>query len=131
MAKVTNHNGDKHSTADGFTKYRFSGSPTDQFEHRGEVGEIRRMTVTVECVAEGYDAINDGVRHQTKWKVTEATLGEPVERPTDPQLDFDDGKGEGEDYGDYKDTSTPDTDDAPAEDDGTVVSFSDRTSTAD
>ncbi|MGY4103456.1 DUF7171 family protein [Nocardia sp. R16R-3T] len=127
MAKVTNHNGDNHSTAEGFTKYRFSGSPTDQFEHRGEVGEIRRMSVTVECVAEGYDAINDGVRHQTKWKVTDATLGEPVERPTDPQLDF--GDSDGEDYGDYKDTSTPDTDEA--EDDGTVVAFSDRTSTAD
>ncbi|WP_282775814.1 hypothetical protein [Nocardia sp. CC201C] len=123
MAKVITHNGVKGGTAEGFTRYRFSGSPTDQFEHRGEVGELRRMTVTVECVAEGYDQINDGVRHQTKWRVLEASLGDPVERPADPELPFDDeDQAEGDAYGDY---SEPDA--SP----GGTVAFSDRGDTAD
>ncbi|MRH86037.1 hypothetical protein GFY24_00910 [Nocardia sp. SYP-A9097] len=121
MAKVINHNGVSGGTADGFTKYRFSGSPTDQFEHRGEVGEMRQMTVQVECVAEGYDAINDGVRHQTKWRVLNATLGETIERPEDPQLAFD-GDGEDGEYGDYADAPEPE---GPAADDN-VVAFSDH-----
>lgn len=120
MTKVINHNGAPAGTADGFTKYRFSGSPTDQFEHRGVVGEMRQMTVQVECVAEGYDQVNDGVRHQTKWRVLNATLGAAVERPTDPQLEFPEDGTEGQDYGDY-------SDDAPAEQPANVVpvSFSD------
>lgn len=123
MARVTAHNGDTHGTADGFTKYRFSGSPTDQFEHRGEVGELRTMTITVECVAEGFDQVNDGVRHQTKWKVLNATLGASVERPADPQLDFGDSDGEksGE-YGDYTDNQAePDAGEQADEEPSNVV----------
>jgi hypothetical protein len=103
MAKVTTFNG-TNGTADGMTKYRFSGSPTDQFEHRGEVGEMRVMRVTVECVAEGYDQVSDGIRHQTKWKVVNAEIGETVERPAgDPELPYegDDDSADGGSYGDY------------------------------
>lgn len=108
MVKVINHNG-TGGTAEGLTKYRFSGSPTDQFEHRGTVGEVRVMKVTVECVAEGYDQINDGVRHQTKWRVLEAELGTMVERPeSDPELPYDDE--EGKSYGDYTGEDQADTD---------------------
>lgn len=126
MAKVINHNG-TGGTATGMTKFRFSGSPTDQFEHRAKVGEVRVMHVTVECTAEGYDAINDGVRHQTKWRVLEATLGEPVERPGDPELPLYDHDEDGQTYGDY--TGEEDqADDEPSDDEpaGTVTQiFSD------
>lgn len=126
MAKVIAHNGVTGGTADGFTKYRFSGSPTDQFEHRGEVGEVRSMSVTVECVAEGYDQVADGVRHQTKWRVTNATLGDPVERPADPQLSFDEDD-QGAQYGDYSATEAGEV----AGVESNVVPFSDRADTVD
>ncbi|MFE2995044.1 hypothetical protein ACFXG4_08535 [Nocardia sp. NPDC059246] len=131
MAKVTRHNGTK-GTAEGFTRYNFLGMPTDQFEHRPEIGEIRSMSVTVECTGSGYEQIAEGVRHKTKWKVTNATLGETIERPRDPELPFEDEDeddsatpGEartGAEYGDYT---------APAEaEGGNVVSFSDRSDNA-
>lgn len=101
MAKVTTFNG-SNGTSDGMTKYRFSGSPTDQFEHRAHVGEVRTMSVTVECTAEGYDQVSDGVRHQTKWRVLEATLGTLVERPkVEPELPFDSEDEDDTSYGDY------------------------------
>lgn len=113
MVKVTTFNG-TNGTSDGMTKYRFSGSPTDQFEHRGQVGEVRVMQVTVECTAEGYDQVSDGVRHQTKWRVLEATLGAVVERPdVEPELPFDGEASDGETYGDY--TGDEDQADADAE----------------
>ncbi|MFI7527530.1 hypothetical protein [Nocardia salmonicida] len=129
MAKVTNFNG-SHGTSDGMTKYRFSGSPTDQFEHRASVGEVRTMTVTVECTAEGFDAVTDGVRHQTKWRVLEAHLGALVERPdVEPELPFEGDAGEGEGYGDYVDEGQADGEDPGQEGDGAVVTkiFSDST----
>lgn len=122
MARVTNHNGDNHSTAEGFTKFSFRGSPPEQFEHRPEVGEIRTMSVTVECVASGYEQIQEGVRHKTAWRVTNATLGEAIERPADPSLfdgDDEDGANSAADYGDYQDkpttlTAVPDDSGTPA-----------------
>lgn len=114
MPKVVTFNG-TNGTSDGMTKYRFSGSPTDQFEHRGQVGEVRVMQVTVECTAEGYDQVSDGVRHQTKWRVLEATLGAAVERPdVEPELPF---AGEDEDQADYGDY-TGEEDQAAAADSG-------------
>lgn len=110
MAKVTTFNG-TNGTSDGMTKYRFSGSPTDQFEHRGQVGEVRVMQVTVECTAEGYDQVSDGVRHQTKWRVLEAALGAVVERPdVEPELPFEGEASDGENYGDYTDEDQADAD---------------------
>ncbi|MGW4718310.1 DUF7171 family protein [Nocardia sp. NPDC004260] len=103
MAKVTTFNGTK-GTAEGFSRYFFRGSPTDQFEHRPEVGEVRVMSVTVECVASGFDQISDGIRHKSSWKVVNATLGEAVERPAgDPELPYegDDDSADGSSYGDY------------------------------
>lgn len=97
MAKVINMK-QPGTTAEGFTKYRFSGTPTDQFEHRPEVGEYRTLTVVVECVGEGYDLIADGKRHITKWRVLEATLGKRVDRSADePELPYD---NHDDDYGD-------------------------------
>lgn len=126
MPKVITFNG-TNGTSDGMTKYRFSGSPTDQFEHRGQVGEVRVMQVTVECTAEGYDAVSDGVRHQTKWRVLEASLGAVVERPdVEPELPFagEDQDEDRADYGDY--TGEEDQADA-ADGDGASVTnmFSD------
>lgn len=129
MAKVTSFNG-SHGTSDGMTKYRFSGSPTDQFEHRASVGEVRTMQVTVECTAEGFDAVTDGVRHQTKWRVLEAHLGALVERPdVEPELPFEGDAGEAEGYGDYTDEGQADGEDPGEDGDGAVVTkiFSDST----
>nr|WTA71291.1 hypothetical protein OHB51_35440 [Micromonospora sp. NBC_00855] len=132
MAKVTTFNG-SHGTSDGMTKYRFSGSPTDQFEHRASVGEVRTMQVTVECTAEGFDAVTDGVRHQTKWRVLEAHLGTLVERPDiEPVLPFDGEDGEDSEdpsYGDYTDEGQADGEDPGDDGDGAVVTkiFSDTT----
>lgn len=115
MAKVTTHNGATGTTASGMSKYRFAGSPTDQFEHIPAVGECRTMKVTVECVAVGDELVVDGTRHVTKWRVLEAEPGTMAKRPDndDPQLPYDpqpDDSGPRPEYGDYAEPD-PDEDD--------------------
>lgn len=115
MTIVRNHNG-TNDTAEGMTHYRFSGTPTDQYEHRFEIGEQRVMKVVVMCVGSGEDQISDGVRHLTKLRVVNAEIGELHKPATDhPEFDFnEDGDGDsaaaGTDYGDYPaDSDTTET----------------------
>lgn len=84
-AKVKKSNGEK-GTAEGFTKFYFSGTPPEQFEHKPEVGEQRTMTVVVECKHSGNEGTDKGVVHQTKWKVVNAEIGSLKPRQEDPAL---------------------------------------------
>lgn len=89
--KVTNANGTTPGTDGDQVKYKFSGSPTGLYEHRPEAGEVRVMTVTVECTSVGDEVIKDGVRHVSNWAVRAATLGRQTTLPDNPdQMSIDD-----------------------------------------
>lgn len=96
-----NPNGDK-GTTEGMALYRFTGTPTTQYEHIPEPGERRTMTITVERSAVIEDEIKDGERTIVRWKVIEAELGKPVTKSSasdEPELDYDSGANAA--YGDY------------------------------
>lgn len=113
MAIVTNFNGTEDGTDGEMVKYSFSGSPAGQlFEHTPKVGEVRVMSVQVECTAQGDKATKDGSLPVASWKVTNAQLGREVvvvkkpDTDEDPdQISIDDVEDSAGDYGD--DTSDP------------------------
>ncbi|QDH93207.1 hypothetical protein SEA_VERITY_52 [Gordonia phage Verity] len=83
--RVKNANGTRPGTDGDQIKYKFSSSPTGLFEHKPRVGEVRVMTVTVECTASGDEQIRDGVRHVANWAVRNAQLGRQTTLPDDDQ----------------------------------------------
>lgn len=117
--KVSNNNGTTPGTDGTQTKYKFSGSPTSLFEHSPKVGEVRVMTITVECTSAGDEQIRDGVRHVANFAVREATLGRQTTLPeTDGQTAIDDdeiadetAQAEQAMLGDDPDDATTDEDD--------------------
>lgn len=101
---------DGESTGAGMSKWKFAGSPEDMFEHHPKVGEIRVLTVTVECTSTGTEQLASGTRDFSKWAVRESTVGNvgtlkgkkgPGEIPGQTSIDDELGDPR-EDYGDYR-----------------------------
>lgn len=84
--KVKPQNGTEPGANSDQVKYKFSGSPTDLFDHTPVAGEVRVMTITVQCTSSGDELIKDGKRHVANWAVRECILGrqttlrEPIEQ---------------------------------------------------
>lgn len=73
MAEVNTIDGE--STGARLCKWKFTGSPEDMFEHHPRVGEIRVLTITVECTATGTEMLAAGTREFASFKVREANTG--------------------------------------------------------
>lgn len=66
---------DGESTGAGMCKWKFAGSPEDMFEHHPKVGEIRVLTITVECTSTGTEKLTSGTREFANFKVRETNTG--------------------------------------------------------
>lgn len=73
MAEINTIDGE--STGAGLCKWKFAGSPEDMFEHHPKVGEIRVLTITVECTSTGTEKLSSGTREFANFKVRETNTG--------------------------------------------------------
>lgn len=73
MAEINTIDGESNGA--GMCKWKFAGSPEDMFEHHPKVGEIRVLTVTVECTSTGTEKLSSGTREFANFKVRETNTG--------------------------------------------------------
>ena len=74
--KVTNANGTAPGTDTDMVKFAFSGSPTDLFDLAFEAGEVRVMTIMVQCTNGTHKRLTrDGTQLVARWAVREVTVG--------------------------------------------------------
>ncbi|TWS23197.1 hypothetical protein FK268_12825 [Tsukamurella sputi] len=73
MAEINTIDGESEGA--GLCKWKFAGSPEDMFEHHPKVGEIRVLTITVECTSTGTEKLASGTRQFANFKVRETNVG--------------------------------------------------------